>query len=80
MTAARTIAEVHREDVDRARRLLGRAIAEASAQWIPVNAIGDALVEELAALGRDADGSEQIASHLRRVASLIESLPHRLLS
>lgn len=66
------IARAHRADVDQARALVRQAIDQAAERWIPVAAVGDALVEELAALGGSADGNRQLAAHLRRIAAFIE--------
>lgn len=43
------ISEVHADDVRRARTLIERAVAQADAEWVP----RDALVEALAGILRD---------------------------
>ncbi len=46
MTPDEIIAAVHAEDVARARVIIRAAIEAAQAQWVPVDAIGDAMADE----------------------------------
>jgi hypothetical protein len=46
MTPDQIIAAVHAEDVARARVIIRAAIEAARAQWVPVDAIGDAMADE----------------------------------
>jgi len=46
MTPDEIIAAVHAKDVARARVIIRAAIEAARAQWVPVDAIGDAMADE----------------------------------
>ncbi len=80
MKTAAVLTRAHRADVDQARALIREAVESAAERWIPVAAVGDALVEELAALGSRLDAGPHIAAHLRRIAALIEAGRPTLLS
>ena len=71
-TAEARIAEVHSTDVARARALLKDAIAMAREQWLPGNAIADALVQELIDLGSRGAPPTRISAYLRGVAHLLD--------
>lgn len=66
------IAEVHAADVARARALLKEAIAMAREQWLPGNAIADALVQELIDLGSRGAPPARTSAYLRGVAHLLD--------
>ncbi|MCW5733400.1 MAG: hypothetical protein KIS73_04715 [Enhydrobacter sp.] len=72
MTADEAIAQVHAADVAAARQLLGGALSVARENWIPANAIADALVQEL--VESTARGAEpaRMSAYLRALASLID--------
>ena len=67
------IAEVHAADVARARTLLRDAIAMAREQWLPGNAIADALVQELIDLGSRGTPPARTSAYLRGVAHLLDA-------
>ena len=67
------IAEVHAADVARARTLLKEAIAMAREQWLPGNAIADALVQELIELGSRGAPPARTSAYLRGVAHLLDA-------
>jgi hypothetical protein len=50
MTPNEIIAAVHAEDVARARVIIHAAIEAARAQWLPVDAISDAMADEFVEL------------------------------
>lgn len=66
------IAEVHAADVARARAMLKEAIAMAREQWLPGNAIADALVQELIELGSRGAPPARTSAYLRGVAHLLD--------
>lgn len=66
------IAEVHAADVAKARTLLQEAIAAAREQWLPGNAIADALVQELIELGSRGTPPARTSAYLRAVAQLLD--------
>lgn len=72
MTSYQTISQVHAADVAAARKLIGDAISAAGENWIPVNAIADALVQEL--VEYTARGSEpaRMAAYLRGLATMFD--------
>ncbi len=67
------IAEVQAADVARARTLLKDAIAMAREQWLPGNAIADALVQELIDLGSRGTPPARTSAYLRGVAHLLDA-------
>jgi hypothetical protein len=67
------IAEIHAADVARARSLLKEAIAMAREQWLPGNAIADALVQELIDLGSRGTPPARTSAYLRGVAHLLDA-------
>jgi len=74
MSPEARIAEVHAADVARARTLLKEAIAMAREQWLPGNAIADALVQELIDLGSRGAPPARTSAYLRGVAHLLDEL------
>lgn len=66
------IAEVHAADIAKARTLLKDAIAMAREQWLPGNAIADALVQELIDLGSRGVPPARTSAYLRGVAHLLD--------
>lgn len=72
MTLDARIAEVHASDVANARALLKQAIETARTQWIPGNAIVDALIQELIDLGPRGAPPARTSAYLRGVAHLLE--------
>jgi hypothetical protein len=72
MSPEARIAEVHAADVARARTLLKEAIAMAREQWLPGNAIADALVQELIELGSRGAPPARTSAYLRGVAHLLD--------
>ena len=74
MSPEARIAEVHAADVARARDLLKEAIANAREQWLPGNAIADALVQELIDLGSRGAPPARTSAYLRGVAHLLDNV------
>lgn len=72
MSPEARIAEVHAADVAKARALLKDAIASAREQWLPGNAIADALVQELIELGSRGAPPARASAYLRGVAHLLD--------
>ena len=72
MSPEARIAEVHAADVAKARAFLKDAIAAAREQWLPGNAIADALVQELIDLGSRGAPPARISAYLRGVAHLLD--------
>lgn len=66
------IAQVHAADVAAARHLLGDAVSAARERWIPVNAIADALVQELVECATRGSEPARMSAYLRGLATLIE--------
>jgi hypothetical protein len=66
------ITEVHAADVAKVRRLLKDAIARARDQWLPGNAIADAMVQELIDLGSRGMPPARTSAYLRGVAYLLD--------
>jgi len=66
------IAEVHAADVAKARALLKDAVAMAREQWLPGNAIVDALVQELIDLGSRGAPPARTSAYLRGIAHLLD--------
>ena len=73
MSPEARIAEVHAADVAKARTLLKDAIAAAREQWLPGNAIADALVQELIDLGSRGTPPARTSAYLRGVAHLLDA-------
>ncbi len=78
MSPEARIAEVHVADVANARDLLRRAIETAGEQWIPANAIADALILELIDFGSKGAPAERVSAYLRGVAMLFDRSAARL--
>jgi hypothetical protein len=72
MTPNERIAQVHAADVAAARRLVGGAISTARERWIPVNAIADALVQELVECAARGTEPARMSAYLRGLATLID--------
>ena len=72
MTPEARIAGVHASDVAAARTLLKQAIDAAREQWLPGNAIADALVQELLDLGARGVPPARTSAYLRGVAHLLD--------
>lgn len=72
MTLEARIADIHAADVANARALLKQAVATAREQWIPGNAIADALIQELIDLGSRGAPPARISAYLRGVAHLLD--------
>ncbi len=72
MSPEARIAEVHAADIANARLLLKRAIEAARDQWIPGNAIVDALIQELIDLGSRGAPPARTSAYLRGVAHLLD--------
>jgi hypothetical protein len=68
------IAEVHAADVAKARALLKDAIAMAREQWLPGNAIADALVQELVDFGSRGAPPARTSAYLRGIAHLLDDV------
>jgi len=66
------IADIHAADVANARTLLKQAIDAAREQWLPGNAIADALVQELIDLGSRGVPPARTSAYLRGVAHLLD--------
>jgi len=65
------IAAVYAEDLRKARRFLQGAIIRASEEWLPSEAVIDALTLELIEVAGRHASPAQIAAHLSAVASLL---------
>ncbi len=72
MTPEARIAEVHSADIATARALLKQAVTTAREQWVPANAIADALILELIDLGSSGAPPARASAFLRGVAQLLE--------
>lgn len=72
MNPETAIAEVHASDVATARVMLKHAIAKAHDQWIPADAIVDALIQELISFAAKSRSSARASAYLRAAATLIE--------
>ncbi|WP_421999320.1 hypothetical protein [Reyranella sp.] len=72
MTSDETIAQVHSDDVAVVRQLLGDALSAARDRWIPVNAIADALVQELIECAARGAEPGRMSAYLRGLATLID--------
>ena len=72
MSPEARIAKVHAADVAKARILLKDAIAAAREQWLPGNAIADALVQELIDLGSRGAPPARTSAYLRGIAHLLD--------
>ncbi len=66
------LAQVHAADVAAARRLLDSALSIARERWIPVDAIADALVQELVECTAQGAEPTRMSAYLRGLASLID--------
>lgn len=66
------IAQVHAADVTAARRLLAEAVSTARECWIPVDAIADALVQELVECTARGSEPARMSAYLRGLAALID--------
>ena len=64
---------VHRRDIDSMRLLLRPALQQAEEQWIPINAVAEALVEELQTLALQLNEPGAAAAYLRALADEIET-------
>lgn len=64
---------VHRRDIDSMRLLLRPALQQAEEQWIPINAVAEALVEELQMLAHRLGEPGAAAAYLRALADEIEA-------
>ena len=74
-TSLSSIAQVHVEDVARVRSMLRSAIREASAAWLPADAILDALALELSAFAGRHVEREYVAALLQRLANHYGNAP-----
>jgi hypothetical protein len=72
MTPNERIAQVYAADVAAARQLVGDAISAARERWIPVNAIADALVQELVECAARGSEPARMSAYLRGLATLID--------
>jgi hypothetical protein len=72
MTPEARIAQVHAADVAAARQLVGGAVSAARERWIPVNAIADALVQELVECAARGSEPARMSAYLRGLAALID--------
>lgn len=72
MTPDERIVQVHAADVAAARQLLGDAVSVARERWIPVNAIADALVQELVECAARGSEPARMSAYLRGLAALID--------
>ena len=63
----------HRRDIEMVSRLLRPAILQAEEQWVPVNAIAEALVEELQRLVLCLGEPAAAAAYLRALADEVEA-------
>jgi len=70
MNPETVIAEVHASDVATAQVLMKHA--KARDQWIPVDAIVDALIQELISFAAKSGSSARASAYLRAAATLIE--------
>lgn len=64
---------VHRRDIDCMRLLLRPALQQAEEQWIPINAVAEALVEELQKLALRLGEPGAAAAYLRALADDMEA-------
>lgn len=67
---AQGIAQVHADDVLAAQRIVQDAIRKAGAQWLPIDAIADALALELIAAWTRCRPSEALPAHLADMLGL----------
>ena len=58
------IAQVHADDVLAAQRIVQEAIRKAGSQWLPIDAIADALALELIAAWTRCRPTEALPAHL----------------
>ena len=58
------IAQVHADDVLAAQSIVQEAIRKAGAQWLPIDAIADALALELIAVWARCRPTEALPTHL----------------
>lgn len=65
--------DVHALEVEAARMIVGKAVQEAAANWIPPLAVRDALMAEIAALDASGMAALELADHLRRLADRLET-------
>lgn len=72
MISHETITQVHAADVAAARKLIGGAISAAGENWIPVNAIADALVQELVEYAARGSEPARMAAYLRGLATVFD--------
>jgi hypothetical protein len=72
MNPETVIAEVHASDVATAQVLMKHAIAKARDQWIPADAIVDALIQELISFAAKSGSPARASAYLRAAATLIE--------
>lgn len=64
---------VHRRDIDSMRLLLRPALQQAEEQWIPINAVAEALVEELQKLALRLGEPGAAAAYLRALADEMDT-------
>lgn len=72
MLPGTVIAQAHAADVAAARQLLGGALSAARERWIPLNAIADALVQELVECAARGSEPARMSAYLRGLAALID--------
>jgi hypothetical protein len=65
------IARFHADDVRAAQSLLQDAIRTAGAQWLPIDAIADALALELVEAWRRCRSTEALPEHISNLAGLV---------
>ncbi len=69
------IAVVHAEDVEKARRLLQRAITQAGEAWVPSDAVLDALTFELIEMAGRSGDPARVAAHLMQLGAQLKRPP-----
>lgn len=72
-----TIANVHAQDVQKARDLLQQVISNAGDTWLPSEAIADALTVELIEMAGRHGRSAHVAAYLMGIVSMLRQTPER---
>lgn len=67
------IAQIHADDVLTAQKFLQDAISKAGAQWLPIDAIADALALELLAAWTRCRPAEALPAHLAELLGLVSA-------
>lgn len=70
-----TIEEIHAIDVNKARAFIRRACDEASAEWVPRDAIADALLLEYMQQAALSTNRPQLVGRLERLVEMLKARP-----